>query len=330
MQGILEGLGYQCLLSEQGTMGLLDGESLESECAESVKKSDILISLIGGRLGTMIEKHGRTLSQIERDCARENGIPTITFVSSKVLESYNLFVSNDRRVDINYTGVEDVRVFHLFEAVTRETPQSPRYVFSGLENLSDLIKAQLIGLHSRMYQRLRSERVGNLLDKQSSNIPRAITNVEMDYFKSVNHPAILSIIKQLGFGFRLVFRRRSEFLEAAYALGFYHFDTVDGTFVIRLDEELRFRDGIGRHVALWNNESDGFKENRDVIASELEKRPEFAKKLYTRKSGYFVVGYIPREVFSGGDFLVSSEEFRQQKLRLNFFAFHVKHMKDQK
>lgn len=308
-------------------MGMLDGERLESECIENVKKCDLLISIVKSRFGTPVEPSGKTFSQLERECARENSIQTITFVHSSVMADYNSFLANNRRSDIKYLFVTDIRIFKLLDGYFDEISPSPRFMFTDTDNLVDLVRMQIVSLTARMYQKIRSIRASDSPYNFGNNIVKPITSSEIDYIRSVNHPVIISLIRQLGLGFRLVFRRRSEFIDAAYALGFHHFHTEKGIFVIRVDDEKKFMVGLGRHILVVDRKEEIFVERKSIIVSEMEKRPEFAKRISPRKSGYFVVGFVPSAVFVGGDFLVDEQDYIPDRMAIDFFAFHVKQLK---
>ena len=216
-------LGYEPVRHETGAVPYSKHERLESEAYREIELSDIIVFITGGQYGTESEEHpGHSISQVELQHAISKGIQVFIFVENSVLNEYNTYKLNKNSEQIQYSSVNNVKVFEFLEELYSLQRNNP---ISGFENAADItsfLKRQFAGLfHRFLRQRERSEEIRVLgemklvastlkelvrfLTEERKNRDKAIQNILLS-----NHPAFARLRTLTRTPYRVFFSNKSE------------------------------------------------------------------------------------------------------------------------
>ena len=86
LKDALKKWGYEPILSEfSGEFSVEVGVDSHTACVEAVKKSDMLILIVGKRYGGRVPDNDISITELEYNTATENGIHRINFCSKEIL-----------------------------------------------------------------------------------------------------------------------------------------------------------------------------------------------------------------------------------------------------
>ena len=167
LEGFVERLGYEPVLSEKGKIAYDPELSLDESCYREASRADIFVLIIGGRYGSPAsEEHidppagfyerYESITKKEYEAAAARDIPTYILVDKSVMTEFETFKKNRDRTDIKYAHVESANVFHLLEEVLGRSRNNPVHQFERNSEIEEWLREQWAGLFQEFINR-RSE-----------------------------------------------------------------------------------------------------------------------------------------------------------------------------
>ena len=111
LDAFIENLGFEPIRHEDGDIPYGNEKALERYCYDEIKKCDILISIIGGRLGSMscYEKE-YSISQMELKIALQEKKQVYICIEKSVNVEYGTYLKN-KTTDWIPSSVDDKKIF---------------------------------------------------------------------------------------------------------------------------------------------------------------------------------------------------------------------------
>lgn len=217
--------GYDAVLNEKGHIPYGSEEKLEEYCYKEINQCDILVSIIGGRYGSQSYESEYSVSNRELKTAIELSKKVYIFIDSAVATEYRTYAANKDVLGVNYTAVDNVKVYEFIEEVYGLPTNNTIHNFNTAQDITTFLKEQWAGLFQRLLNDESKKKEVNLINKLSStsetlnslveflvdekkNGESAISNILMS-----NHPIFTEIKEKAGFKFRIFFETALELYE---------------------------------------------------------------------------------------------------------------------
>ncbi|MBR6438351.1 MAG: DUF4062 domain-containing protein [Bacteroidales bacterium] len=142
----LKSLGHEAYLHERGDIAYGSKESLDRYIYESLDNIDILIGVIGKRLGSRSTKGGASVTQDEIRTAIEKGKKVFLFAHHDVLTEYNTYKNNKKSKRIKYITVDSVETFYFLDYLYSREINNFICGFNTVKDIKEQLLVQLSGL----------------------------------------------------------------------------------------------------------------------------------------------------------------------------------------
>ncbi|MDD4957002.1 MAG: DUF4062 domain-containing protein [Candidatus Omnitrophica bacterium] len=214
--------GYEPVLFERGHIAYGTEERVEEDCYREINTCDILINIIGGKIGTQSRSTQYSISQNELKEAIKLGKQIYIFVERPVLAEYSTFIANKEVAGFKATAVNDLKVYSFLEEIFALSGKNPVQGFEVSENITTFLREQWAGLFQVLLQERARQKEVNLLGRiettadtldrlvkflteERSQGDQAIKDILLS-----NHPLFKSLKKQLNIPYRIFFETRDE------------------------------------------------------------------------------------------------------------------------
>ena len=115
---------FEPVLFEEGDIGYTPGKPLDESCYESMRRSDMVILIIGGSYGSPATgekadefKEYLSVTRKEFSTAVNEGIPLYSFVEATVLHEYKLYDKNLNRIEEEHIDFEFNAALNVFRFI---------------------------------------------------------------------------------------------------------------------------------------------------------------------------------------------------------------------
>ena len=173
----IRSLGYDPVLSENGTIPYLPEAAPEDACYQEAAIADIFVLIIGGRYGSpagggasktaAFHKRYESITKREYEAAAVNRVPTYILIDRDVYADYETFQKNPKAKNFRPAHVDSANIFHFIESILSQRGNNPVLKFGALSEIEDWLKKQWAGL----FQKLLEKRAGQIqLDAVAAQI----------------------------------------------------------------------------------------------------------------------------------------------------------------
>lgn len=203
----LSEIGFEAIRHELGHIPYARNEKLESSCIKEVENCDILICVIGGKFGSQSSSDTYSITQKELKSALDLGKQVFIFVDRPVHQEYRFYLRNKNLDGVEYTAVDDKRVYEFLEEINALPKTNSMFGFDTSAEIVSILREQfagifqrLLGDESRRYERQQFEELKAALSTVDQLVKYLSESNEKgnDAIKSilsVNHP-IFDQLKQ--------------------------------------------------------------------------------------------------------------------------------------
>ena len=218
----LRDFGCDVIRHETGRVPYSKGISLEASCRKEVEASDIVICVIGGRLGTTSDGGHYSITQTELQAAISAGKQVFIFVDRPVHSEYEFYEKNKHLPGLVLTAASDQKV-HEFMREVRELPNGyPTFPFDTSAEIVSILRDQFAGLFQRLLSetaRVETTSLVNQLQSSLSSVAtlvgelakeKAASSTVFRAFLDANHPLFAAIATAIRVKFRVYFSTRAE------------------------------------------------------------------------------------------------------------------------
>lgn len=224
-------LGYEPVLFERGDVPYGSKDGLDEYCYREIERCDILVSIVGGRYGSIAPNSTYSVSQRELRNAIERGKQVYVFVEKGVHAEFQTYKVNKGIEGIRYFHVDDVRVYEFLEEVYALPHNNPVFVFSTATDITTILKEQWAGLFQRLLQEEAIRPQADLLTDLRNTVVALQQTVQLlkqngdsDAMLLLEHPAYARVRSLLRTSIRTVFLNVDELDKLLRAC---HYSPVD-------------------------------------------------------------------------------------------------------
>lgn len=169
VKNLIEGLGYTCVLSEDGVVFYNPGVHVHTSCIDEVRNCNMLVLIIGGRYGSEYVASKKSITAKEYEEAVKSHIPVFALVDEAVNHAYNSYLINKNKPFINeisFLQVEDVRVFHFIDEIRERLVNNAIQPFNSITDIGNYLKSQWAGmLHKYLESTIKYERESDVVKR---------------------------------------------------------------------------------------------------------------------------------------------------------------------
>lgn len=210
--------GYEPILNEKGNIPYGNEKRLEEYCYKEIDLCDILVSVVGGRFGTLSQDGNYSISNLELKTAIDKGKQVYIFVDKGVLTEHRTYTRNKGNADVFYAAVDDVRVYKFLDEIFALPLNNQVHPFETVYEITTHLKEQWAGLFQRLLSEGGRQKEINLIESLRATSKTLSQTVEYlisekakgdQAIKEIllsNHPAFQNIKQTLNIGFRVFFR----------------------------------------------------------------------------------------------------------------------------
>jgi hypothetical protein len=156
-------LGYEAVMNERGSIPYGSTERLEDYCYREVELADIVIAIVGGRLGANSQQQPYSISQMELKRALDQGRQVYIFVERSVFSEYATYLRNKGK-QIEYSFVDDPRVYEFLEELEKLPKNNATAPFETSLDITNYLREQWAGLFQRFLREQGRLREISLID----------------------------------------------------------------------------------------------------------------------------------------------------------------------
>lgn len=239
IESFLREIGFEAILFERGSVPYAHESSLDISAYSEVERSDILVAVIGSRLGTTSSLDSSSITQTEIKRAVELDKPIFIFVDRDTLAEYRTWDRNKHISGLKFVHAEDPKIFEFLSSIYAMKRNNPIFPFQFASEIVFILREQFAGLFQDMLARrtasTATDLIGSLRDLASNldNIVSAIAknSIDKDFIVEqillVNHPLFQSLRKHTGTEYRLYFTNIEELRVWLGARGWKEADDFD-------------------------------------------------------------------------------------------------------
>jgi hypothetical protein len=218
-------LGYETVLHEKGQISYGREDKPEVYAYREIEYCDVLVSIIGGKFGTVATESQYSISQSELRKAVDLGKQIYIFVDRSVQNEYKYYQTNRDVAGVKYTAVNDVRIYSFLEEVYALPKGNPVFSFDTPSDIITILREQFAGL----FQRLLLEDSSRIQTSLTQELQRSIQTVDqlvkfltdektkgdkaIQEILFSNHPIFEAIREKTKNKYRIYFSNLKEFEE---------------------------------------------------------------------------------------------------------------------
>jgi Domain of unknown function (DUF4062) len=243
-----EHIGVEVVRFETGAVPYHTAETLPEACCKEIDNCHILVSVIGGRYGSVVAQpsesaDGRSsnrsisISRLEVERAVKSGLLLFAFVEADVYALHPTYLNNRSMANkIVWPSVDDIRVFEFIEYIHNLPGRNPIFPFRTPREIQDMLRVQLAGLFCDLLQREKLDKYSSHLDQviasaeRLQNLQLLLSAREAEAERRIRETALPDdeiygqLQAVLGLDFRIFFKNREELKRLLSAHGFGEVD----------------------------------------------------------------------------------------------------------
>jgi hypothetical protein len=215
-------IGYEPVLFEQGHVPYGKDEALEEYCYREIATCDIVVNIIGGKIGTVSRDGASSITQKELRKALAAGKQIYIFIEKAVLSEFRTWQQNKEGVGFKPVAVNDTKIYAFIEEVMGLPSSNPVEGFDTSEDIARFLKEQFAGLFQRLLQDQAREKELNIVESlasTASTLNHLVTYLTEERTKGdqaikdillSTHPAFAALKKAAKIQYRVVFHTLAE------------------------------------------------------------------------------------------------------------------------
>lgn len=214
--------GFEPVLHERGHIPYQAEETLENSCYKEIEYSDILICIIGGRLGSSSKEGIYSVTQKELKTAIELGKQVYIFIDKSVQSEFKYYQSNKDIKNVRYNAVDDIKIYEFIEDIYSLPKGNPIFGFETISDITKILREQWAGLFQRLLDETAIKKQSQLTEELQSSLKTVSQLVEYlvsekgkgdQAIKEIlisNHPIFSALKRELKTKYRIFFTSLEE------------------------------------------------------------------------------------------------------------------------
>lgn len=228
-------MGYEPVMFEHGGVPWSQEKLLEDSCYAEITRCDILVSVIGDRLGSASADGEATISQNELKKALDDRKQVYVFLWHVVDAAQRIYALNkDRDPQPDY-GM-DVRILKFVDTV-RALPTTGIVTFTAAQQITNYLRDQWAGLFQELLanrQQVQQQAMLNRVSDLAKEMAGALDSLTKDRWNAaiMHHPGIEQVRKLLNLDHRAYVATKAEFADWMGSMGMTAGGTDDKDFIV--------------------------------------------------------------------------------------------------
>jgi hypothetical protein len=229
LDSFIREMGFDPVLNEHGHIPYGSKEALEQYCYNEVGKVHILVSIVGGRFGTKAHDSEFSISHAELSTAIKPGKQVYVFVENSVLSEYQTYLKNKSVPGVQYTHVDNPKVYEFLEGVYALPFNNQISGFDNIAFITRYLREQWAGLFEQYLEQQGRAEIMDVLAKMESTTDtlrdlvdllktqashsqgaQAIKEQALDSIIIQNHPLFSVLKRKLNIPYRVFFTNTQE------------------------------------------------------------------------------------------------------------------------
>lgn len=229
LDGFIRDMGFDPVMNEHGHIPYGSKDALEKYCYSEIGKINILVSIVGGRFGTKAHDSGFSISHTELSTAVKLGKQAYVFVENSVLSEYQTYLKNKSLPGIQYTHVDNPKVYEFLEGIYALPMNNQIAGFDNITFVIRYLKEQWAGLFEQYLEQQGRAEILDVLAKMESTTDtlrglvdllktqasysqaaQAIKEQALDSIIIQNHPLFAILKRRLNMPYRVFFTNTQE------------------------------------------------------------------------------------------------------------------------
>ncbi len=196
----VKSLGYDPVLSEEGTVFFDPGKHTHDACISEVPNCQLLVLIIGGRYGGNLKDTGKSITNAEYQEAVKQKVPIFTLVEQAVYAEHHVYTKNKENTDIDtakivYPAVDSQLIFDFIDEVRKASFNNAIQPFRDFADIENYLRQQWAGLmFSFLATRNEQSRVADIMARILA-MDQRMEFLTSQLLKSVGTPAANALVK---------------------------------------------------------------------------------------------------------------------------------------
>lgn len=239
IERFIKDIGYESVRNETGSIPYGQDASPEEGCYREIENADIVVSIIGGKFGTLANDNEKSISQKELAKALIEEKQVFIFIDKAVEAEYQFYKKNIEKKELfkqlNLNVANDIRIFEHIDSIRSLEKNNAISTFESSYEIVGYLKEQFAGLFQRFLKQQKQIKEINLID-QLSNTATSLQSM-VDYLSKTNeshnetinelvlsnHPAMQKIKEVTNIKHRVFFLSFDELDSLLTAYGYKHY-----------------------------------------------------------------------------------------------------------
>lgn len=233
LERFIKEMGYEPILFERGHVPYFKEDALESSCYKEVDTCDILVAIIGGKIGTHSKSNELSITQNEINQAFEKGKQVYIFIEKNVHAEYFTYQKNKHLIGFSAISVDNVKIFDYVEKIYSLDVGNPVESFETVEDIIRFLREQWAGLFQRlmmMNSRVNEVQMIESLKASTQTLDKLVdllinkndSTSQVDDILMLHHPAFEAIKKVASITYRVLFYNMDELSKLLSARGYIY------------------------------------------------------------------------------------------------------------
>jgi hypothetical protein len=213
--------GFDPVLHERGNVPYGKETALEEYCYREIGGCDIVVAIVGGRYGAASKQDPYSISQLELKTAHDLQKPIYIFVERDVLSEYKTY-SKNKDAKIEWTAVNDVRIYRFLDEVHALKSNNPVAPFETSLDITGFLQEQWAGLFQRLLQDSGQQEQLAMVREMRESIQTLRQLVDyllqekkqggeaINHILLMNHPAFAQLQRIINVKYRVFFTNHIE------------------------------------------------------------------------------------------------------------------------
>lgn len=230
----IESMGYEPIRNEEGDIPYGKEKELQEYCYKEIETVDILISIIGGRFGSVSNDNEGIYSVSNRELkvAYELNKQVFIFIEKNVYTEYETYLLNKTNKNVVYKYADNVNIYKFIEEIKSLKINNNIKTFETVDDITHYLKEQFAGLFKQYI--VDSERNKEYSVIADINSTAKILHDLVDLLKKdnvdkeseisriirVNHPFVKALKEAIGIKYNFYIEGMSDFKYLMSAYGF--------------------------------------------------------------------------------------------------------------
>lgn len=224
LERFIKEFGYEPVLFERGHVPYGKEEALEEYCYREIANCDIVITLIGGKIGTQSKDQQNSITQNELRKAIESGKQVYIFIEKAVLSEYRTFLNNRDVKGFKPAAVNDIKIYKFIEDIYSLQSGNPIEGFEISDDIFKYLREQWAGLFQRLLHESSRKRELDIIDGLKST---AATLNNLVTFLTEERSAGDAVIKDILLSSHPAFQAIKQHAKIPYRVIFSTFEELD-------------------------------------------------------------------------------------------------------